>query len=405
VKLDPPTPYPKKEFSMRSSKVKQIGIFALLMSAMAMYIAGCDDEKDIFTDSRDGKKYKTVVIGTQTWIAENLNIDLPGSKCYINEPKNCDKYGRLYDWETAMKACPSGWHLPSNDEWQTLVDLAGGEEIAGKKLKAKKGWNEDGNGTNDFRFAALPGGSGIDGGFHGGTSDWWSSSKFVASHAYYWRIHSYKMDIENSIGDKTTLNSVRCVQGIAPEQVKEQEKPKATSANSPDSKNYKTVDMPDGKTWLAENLNYNTDGSKCYVDETQNCDKYGRLYNWETAKKICPKGWHLPSDAEWDKLINAVGGKEAAGKHLKAKSGWGNYEGQVGNGKDTYGFSALPGGANCPSFGSIFDIGIEGIWWSATEKNTSNAYYISISYNRNYSGMYKYDDDKECWLSVRCVKN
>ena len=118
-------------------------------------------------DKRDGKTYKTVKIGTQIWMAENLNYDAENSKCYENKPENCEKYGRLYDWETAMKACPYGWHLSSDKEWQVLVNFAGGKEVAGKKLKAKSGWNsykgKSGNGTDGLGFSALPGGNGYSG--------------------------------------------------------------------------------------------------------------------------------------------------------------------------------------------------------------------------------------------------
>src|SRR5215469_10890371 len=84
-----------------------------------------------FTDSRDSKTYRTVVIGTQTWMAENLNYNATGSKCYNDSTQYCDLYGRLYDWTTAMAGvssssanpsgvlgiCPVGWHLPSDAEW------------------------------------------------------------------------------------------------------------------------------------------------------------------------------------------------------------------------------------------------------------------------------------------------
>jgi len=131
-----------------------------------------------FTDPRDGRIYGTIKIGNQTWLAQNLAYDCKGSKCYGNDPANAAKYGRLYDWETAKKAVPRGWHLPSNEEWQTLIDFAGGNEVAGKKLKAEKGWKHDYlflpceereerieqekvNGTDEFGFFALPSGNGF----------------------------------------------------------------------------------------------------------------------------------------------------------------------------------------------------------------------------------------------------
>jgi len=117
-------------------------------------------ENDAFTDPRDGKVYRTVKIGSQVWMAENLAYAAEGSKCYNNEESNCEKYGRLYDWDTAMKSCPAGWHLPSREEWQTLVDFAGGGKIAGEKLKAKSGWNDyegkSGNGTDEYSFLGYP---------------------------------------------------------------------------------------------------------------------------------------------------------------------------------------------------------------------------------------------------------
>ena len=111
-------------------------------------------------DERDGKTYKTVKIGEQTWMAENLNYNAEGSKCYENKQENCAKYGRLYNWQTAMKSCPAGWHLPSEEEWIVLIETAGGKEKAGKKLKAKEGWKRrccnTSNGTDDYGFSALP---------------------------------------------------------------------------------------------------------------------------------------------------------------------------------------------------------------------------------------------------------
>jgi len=169
------------------------------------------------TDPRDGKIYKTVKIGEQVWMAENLNFDCPGSKCYSNDPKNAEKYGRLYDWETAKKACPPGWHLPTNDEWQTLVIFAGWEDIAGKKLKAKNGWSENGNGTDEFGFSALPGGLGFsDGSFEGigYRSLWWTASE-ISSYDCYFRGMYHDSDRADWERDYNSgFSSVRYIQDI-----------------------------------------------------------------------------------------------------------------------------------------------------------------------------------------------
>jgi len=134
-------------------------------------------KKGSFTDTRDNKKYRIVKINEQIWMAENLNYDAIGSKCYNNDQDNCEKYGRLYDFATAKKACPPKWHLPNPDEWKTLVDFAGGKEVAGKNLKAKSGWEKSGNGTDIYGFSALPGGVGLGDNFGGeGNTGCWLST-------------------------------------------------------------------------------------------------------------------------------------------------------------------------------------------------------------------------------------
>ena len=168
-----------------------------------------------FKDSRDGKTYKTVKIGVKVWMAENLNYAAEESVCYKNKAANCAKYGRLYNWETANKACPAGYHLPSDEEWIALVDYAGGEEKAGKKLKSAKGWNKKGNGTDDFGFSALPGGGGNDNGYFdntGNNGDWWSATEDGAGYAWS-RDMSYGYEsVDRYHSRKTNLFSVRCVQ-------------------------------------------------------------------------------------------------------------------------------------------------------------------------------------------------
>ncbi len=101
----------------------------IILLAFSLSINTKAQQTGIFTDSRDGKAYKTVKIGNQTWMAENLNYETSsGSWCYDDDPANCEKYGRLYDWETAKTVCPPGWRLPSKSDFETLFAYIGGDE-------------------------------------------------------------------------------------------------------------------------------------------------------------------------------------------------------------------------------------------------------------------------------------
>ncbi|MDR2555500.1 MAG: fibrobacter succinogenes major paralogous domain-containing protein [Fibromonadaceae bacterium] len=184
----------------------------------------CSNGTLFMTDSRDNQTYKVAIIGTQTWVAQNLNYNADGSKCYNNSENNCTTYGRLYDWATAMTVCPSGWHLPNNAEWRELRSFVGGYDNAGTKLKATNLWNsfegKSGNGTNNYGFSALPGGAfwpvnGVNYGFRGVgiNGEWWSASDYNAEVARYASM-SYReesMSIEDG-QSKSDLISVRCVQ-------------------------------------------------------------------------------------------------------------------------------------------------------------------------------------------------
>jgi uncharacterized protein (TIGR02145 family) len=182
------------------------------------------------------------------------------------------------------------------------------------------------------------------------------------------------------------------------------------------------------QTWLARNLNYepSTGNFSCYDNDSKKCDTYGLLYDWATAmdlsssclnlscsyslprKGICPEGWHLPSDAEWEVLKNYAGGS-TAGTKLKATNGWSSgsiaLPGAGGNGTDSYGFSGLPGGYYCLGCAPVFrDNGSYGYWWSATESNNSNyaSYYDMYS---GYEWLFKSGNDKSFKQSIRCLKD
>jgi len=170
-----------------------------------------------FIDTRNGKKYKTTVIDGKVWMAENLNFKTQsGSWFYDDNPDNGEKYGRLYDWETASTVCPTGWHLPSRQEWQDLVDFAGGNDVAGKKLKSTSGWNGDGNGTDDYGFSALPGGSIESDGksdYVGNFGSWWTATESSTSTkgAYLRYMYNDRDSVGSDSNMKIIGRSVRCV--------------------------------------------------------------------------------------------------------------------------------------------------------------------------------------------------
>jgi len=176
------------------------------------------------------------------------------------------------------------------------------------------------------------------------------------------------------------------------------------------------------QVWQKCNLNVDpgTGKSACYENNSENCSKYGRLYDWATAmnlpsscnssscasqvsakhRGLCPSGWHIPNDADWDKLINYVGGEKKAGKSLKVK-GW-NTKGNKA--LDSYGFSALPGGGRFSNSGDSFlNIGEGGYWWSASEYLSNYAYYRSMYYYGE--SVYSYYGGKSSLYSVRCLQD
>jgi len=191
-----------------------------------------------FVDKRDGRTYKKVTIGTQTWMAENLNYAGGGGTCY-GEGRHtfigfnvegydirirrlsdeeirdyCARYGRLYDWSAALTACPTGWHLPSDAEWTAMTDYVGGAKTANKKLKSAAGWKDGGNGTDDYGFSGLPGGYGdlkqfCCAGSYGG---WWSATESDDTFAWRWFMYYRAGNVGRLNFEKTYQFSVRCVQ-------------------------------------------------------------------------------------------------------------------------------------------------------------------------------------------------
>jgi uncharacterized protein (TIGR02145 family) len=153
------------------SKISISMLAIITLTGIMVFFSSCkkdDDpvkEQETFTDSRDGKVYKYVKIGEQTWMAENFAYKPDdGFWAYNNDENNVSAYGYLYTLETANSIAPDGWHMPSLDEWNELIDYLGGTEQAGNKMKEAGGahWDSEANGnkniTNSSGFTALPGG-------------------------------------------------------------------------------------------------------------------------------------------------------------------------------------------------------------------------------------------------------
>lgn len=217
-------------------KRTKITIGAVLLTAMAILFLNCKKDAVIpppsnfaystFTDSRDGKVYKSIRIGNQEWMAENLAYKTEsGSWTYWNDANYGLIYGRLYTWEAAKLAVPSGWHIPTDAEWKQLEMLLGMSQTdadrtdfrgtnEGSKLKGTSGWAEKGNGTNDVGFNALGGGFLTNSGSfvsREASGYWWTATE-ISNESAYFRLLVYNTNtISRNSSFKLDACSIRCV--------------------------------------------------------------------------------------------------------------------------------------------------------------------------------------------------
>lgn len=187
----------------------------------------------------DGNVYKTVQIGTQTWMAENLKVThyrdgsaIPevsdsstwvglstGAYCWYNNDSASFKmkYGALYNWYTvtdSRQLCPAGWHIPTDMGWKTLTIVLGGDTVAGAAMKSENGWDENGNGTNSSGFNGLPGGARSNHGRYLGAGwfgPWWSSNEYDDTSARLRSLYCCNSQVDRSPYDKHDGLAVRCV--------------------------------------------------------------------------------------------------------------------------------------------------------------------------------------------------
>jgi len=233
--------------SVIMKKKNRILIYPIVVMGLVLILTNsckkADETLTTVTD-KDGNVYKTVTIGTQVWMAENLkttkyrNGDLIGTTtpatkdisgentpkyqwAYNGNETNVATYGRLYTWYAvtdSRNVCPTGWHLPTDIELTTLTTFLGGESIAGGKLKetGTTHWESPNTGaTNESGFTALPGGYRIDYdivfydiGFYG---YWWSSTEYSSENAYYLGLGNVGSDVDSNSEDKLSGFSVRCL--------------------------------------------------------------------------------------------------------------------------------------------------------------------------------------------------
>ena len=153
-----------------------------------------------------------------------------------------------------------------------------------------------------------------------------------------------------------------------------------------------------------EKAGENKQPSWCYYNfDEENGKLNGKLYNWyavNDSRGLAPKGYHIPSDEEWIKLITFLGGKDKACEKMKSKTGWQTDGKKSGNGSNSSGFNGLPA-SKLLNYGMFGDIGEEGYWWSSTEFDKDHAKYCSI---RNRS-VFRDGYYKESGYSVRCLRD
>ena len=218
--------------------MKKMTAYSLVVMLVLFFLtSGCtrkiEPVFDEITDARDGQIYKTVTLGDQTWLAQNLNYETDNSWCYGDEPANCKKYGRLYDWEAAMNACPDGWNLASDEEWSTLIkfldpkadpsnvtesEIAGGMMKATGTVEEETGpWKSPNKGaSNSSGFSAEAGGILYGDGTYqvlNMHAIYWTSTEYNANSVWF-RILDYGVtDIyrDNSNITKNMGLSVRCI--------------------------------------------------------------------------------------------------------------------------------------------------------------------------------------------------
>jgi len=361
--------------------------------------------------------------------------------------------------------CPDGWHLPSYGEWNALFTEVGGLSVARNVLKSLSGWNNNNNGSDAFGFSAFPVGfwSGKGGFTNAGYSaSFWSSMEESKFNAYDVDI-GFLSDNVDLVSGKNYGFSIRCLKGeVSSVAIRSSSSVASSSSNSAlwtevqssssfvfdlsvpkesylnpdvqygslvdsrDNQIYKTVQIGD-QVWMAQNLNYASEGSSCFNDTAAYCELFGRLYYWSAAmdsvgtwsdngkgcgfkksctptypvRGVCPEGWHLPSAEEFETLVATIGGLDSASIKLMSPLGWyDHFMTRQFNPNNSTGFSAIAAGGKSTESG-YWGIGRGAGFFSSTDYNTYNARNMSLYPGEPAVGT----NSKNGMESVRCVKD
>ena len=339
-----------------------------------------------FTDSRDGQTYKTVIIGHQKWMAQNLNYETDSSYCHY-----CEDVGRCYSWHDALTACPAGYHLPDSAEFNELLEMSMGKEYAKYYLLSYAEWGY----SDQYGFSLPTAYTYREGKFDGastyGVELWGSDSSTYNDETTGLTLYISKdSDYGSRISQVWTRYAfpVRCINdtlqpygylGEYGELIDER-----------DGTIYKTVEIGN-QTWMAENLRYklnegwsDADPEIGYrydywyqaIDTLENVCAVGYVCGLAPdafpRQGLCPKGWHLPVKDEFDTLVNYVLENYDIKKDLRSIMDWPyRYYGS-----NILGFEAHP--VYSGNYGSEKRNNFV-TYWSASEKDDENAWGLDIS--------------------------
>ncbi len=336
-----------------------------------------------FTDERDGTTYKTVQIGKETWLAENMKYVAEEISCRTDSRhgSSIKNYGCLYSWADAQKVCPSGWHLPTKVEFTRLLSQVGEGKEGSDNLRDIS-WQD---GKNESGFSALPAGRYESGSYEnfGSGAYFWSQTRCdnEGVNAGSLTLLPGRVSVKKCHNMNTEWLSVRCLKDT------EEVVQGATFTDERDGTTYKTVEIGQ-ETWLAENMKYIAADIDYKVNSKQK--EYGALYTFKNAQKVCPAGWRLPSKVDFERLLNQVGKGTIGSDNLRHKT-W-------DRGKNVSGFSALPAGSCDKSGCSFFDT--DAYFWSSTAYKSNKAYGLYVDSGKALVTSGK----RSSYLAVRCIR-